>query len=730
MRPLFAIALLALAAAACGSDGISSVSPTLTIEKRGEGTVTSTPGGLDCGATCSAKFANGASVVLEAVAAPGGRLVRWGGPCSGSTATCTVALGEDKTVVADFAVPLEVVVNGTGRVVADLGTLSCPGKCSDWFAPGSRVTLTPTAGEGQEFKGFSGACTGTGACVVTLEAAASVTATFAPKGSGGATKRTLTLAVTGNGVVSADPAGVMCPGGCTGSYDDGTNLTLTAVSSRGHVFRSWGGACSGTAIACSLTMSADRSVTAAFEPATQPGSDCNWSRHIGTVGPPGRETVSAISVDPQGRTLVIANGSSDLAFGGTTIPVTSQYGNLVAVVLDRSGNVTSSFAKGHQGNASATLGVMLTAQGAWLPDGRIAVLGQWSGNMDFGDGVYRNDAPRYGNWRTFVAVYDTAGKLSWVKPLAETSSIPFGSNFANLAIDPTAGHITVGSHYVNPGETFGGSAAYTPWPDNNVAGSKGHDAFVAQYTSAGALRWVKVAGGPVSDSIHSVAMGAGGSVLFAGDFSGSANFGNGAFAANTPPSAIFGRYSATGTHQASRAVSPNPGAASAQAVAALPNGDAVVGGELSGTADFGGPSVSVAGQAAFVVRYTPGGQASWVTTFAGQAVSTRHVAYDATRSAVWAYGTFSGTTTFGSTVATSQGGNDLFLVRLDATTGAVQSVRTFGGADTEWALALTVDATGRVLLGGEYNSSIDLGLGAGAYAPSGFSDAFVACVSP
>jgi hypothetical protein len=42
----------------------------------------------------------------------------------------------------------------------------------------STITLTVAADTGSIFTGWSGACTGTGDCVVTLDAAKAVTATF------------------------------------------------------------------------------------------------------------------------------------------------------------------------------------------------------------------------------------------------------------------------------------------------------------------------------------------------------------------------------------------------------------------------------------------------------------------------------------------------------------------------------------------------------------------------
>jgi hypothetical protein len=56
--------------------------------------------------------------------------------------------------------------------------ISCGATCSASFASGTAVTLTAAAASGSTFTGWSGACSGTGACTVTMSAAQSVTATF------------------------------------------------------------------------------------------------------------------------------------------------------------------------------------------------------------------------------------------------------------------------------------------------------------------------------------------------------------------------------------------------------------------------------------------------------------------------------------------------------------------------------------------------------------------------
>ncbi len=75
---------------------------TVTLSGNGSGTVTSSPAGISCGSTCSASFADGASVTLTATPASGSHLTGWsGGGCSG-TSTCQVTLSAATTVTATF----------------------------------------------------------------------------------------------------------------------------------------------------------------------------------------------------------------------------------------------------------------------------------------------------------------------------------------------------------------------------------------------------------------------------------------------------------------------------------------------------------------------------------------------------------------------------------------------------------------------------------------------------
>ncbi|MGH9539009.1 MAG: InlB B-repeat-containing protein, partial [Terriglobales bacterium] len=68
---------------------------------------------------------------------------------------------------------------GSGTVTSAPAGINCPTTCTASFASGTQVTLTATPAASFTFAGWSGACTGTTGCTVSLSAAATATATFA-----------------------------------------------------------------------------------------------------------------------------------------------------------------------------------------------------------------------------------------------------------------------------------------------------------------------------------------------------------------------------------------------------------------------------------------------------------------------------------------------------------------------------------------------------------------------
>ncbi|MFZ9669307.1 MAG: InlB B-repeat-containing protein, partial [Solirubrobacterales bacterium] len=75
---------------------------------------------------------------------------------------------------------------------------------------------------------------------------------------------------TGSGTVTSSPAGIDCGSSCSGSFSVGTSVTLTATAASGSKFSSWGGACSGSAPSCTVTIDQARSVSATFDSNPEP----------------------------------------------------------------------------------------------------------------------------------------------------------------------------------------------------------------------------------------------------------------------------------------------------------------------------------------------------------------------------------------------------------------------------------------------------------------------------
>jgi phospholipase C len=80
--------------------------------------------------------------------------------------------------VVNFQLTVQGTGSGAGTITSTPAAINCGQTCSASFANGTAVTLSAAPNSGTTFAGWSGACTGTAACSLTLSANASVTATF------------------------------------------------------------------------------------------------------------------------------------------------------------------------------------------------------------------------------------------------------------------------------------------------------------------------------------------------------------------------------------------------------------------------------------------------------------------------------------------------------------------------------------------------------------------------
>lgn len=301
----------------------------LTVSKSGtgSGTVTSSTGGINCGAACTASLVSGSTVTLSVVPAAGSVFGGWSGACIG-TAPCTVSMTAARAAVATFhpaassyALTIGKAGTGSGPVTSNPAGLTCGSTCTANFAPGTVVYLTATANANSVFTGWSGACSGTvPSCAVKMDFAQTVTATFSAT-------RTLTINKVGGGgswwVVSS-PSGIGCGTTCSAGFALGSTVTLSLSPEYGATFTGWSGACAGTGLACVVSMDAAKSVTANFASSFGYGNILRLQKSGAGAG---RVTSSPAAIDcgpvcagsfPGGPVTLTATAAPGSVFAGWT----------------------------------------------------------------------------------------------------------------------------------------------------------------------------------------------------------------------------------------------------------------------------------------------------------------------------------------------------------------------------------------------------------------------------
>ncbi|NVM20904.1 MAG: PKD domain-containing protein, partial [Desulfobacterales bacterium] len=229
------------------TDYITVTAPTqytLMVDTVGQGSVALDP--------ADGTYDEGTEVTLTATADEGWVFSEWSGHLSGSQNPATITMDSDKNVTATFTevqpteYTLTVTTVGQGSVTLD--------PADGTYDEGTEVTLTATADEGWVFSEWSGDLSGSdNPATITMDSDKNVTATFTEVLP---TEYTLTVTTVGQGSVTLDPA--------DGTYDKGTEVTLTATADEGWVFSEWSGALSGSQNPATITMDSDKNVTATF----------------------------------------------------------------------------------------------------------------------------------------------------------------------------------------------------------------------------------------------------------------------------------------------------------------------------------------------------------------------------------------------------------------------------------------------------------------------------------
>ena len=221
--------------------------------------------------------------------------------------------------------------------------------------------------------------------------------------------------------------------------------------------------------------------------------------------------------------------------------------------------------------------------------------------------------------------------------------------------------------------------------------------------------WSQGFGDVDAEQVNVVTTDASGNIIIAGTFSSPVSFGGPVLPDPGGPVNMFvAKYDAAGVHQWSKGFVGNP-----HGIAVNATGDIYITGAFRGVANFGGASFASTDGTddIFLVKFDADGVHQWSTSFGNPAQEDvgRGIAVNGT-GAVVITGSIGGATDFGEGPIGGAGSTDAYVARFDAG-GMHQWSKGVGGAQKDIGRTVAVDDNDHVFLAGEFLDTVDFGAG-------------------
>jgi hypothetical protein len=291
----------------------------------------------------------------------------------------------------------------------------------------------------------------------------------------------------------------------------------------------------------------------------------------------------------------------------------------------------------------------------------------------------------------FFVKYDASGNVLWAKSAGGTDN----DEVYSVATDANGNCFVTGS-FDSPSITFG---SYT------LTNAGGRDIFLVKYDASGNVLWAKSAGGTAEDWDNSVATDANGNCFVTGSFwSSSITFGSYTLMNTGVYDMFLVKYDASGNVLWAKSAG---GAGWDNSVATDANGNCFVTGSFDcSSITFGSDTLTNAGAYdIFLVKYDASGNVLWAKSAGGTAEDRDNIVATDANGNCFVTGDFeSPTITFGSYSLTNAGGDDIFLVKYDAS-GNVLWAKSAGGTNFDGGNSVTTDANGNCFVTGSFRSS-------------------------
>lgn len=335
--------------------------------------------------------------------------------------------------------------------------------------------------------------------------------------------------------------------------------------------------------------------------------------------------------------------------------------------------------------------------------GNVYVAGKYEENADFSGTIL----PCQGNHDIFLAKYNAAGAISWVR----TGGGLNGDYAHALACDGVSSVYTTGEieGYGNQIIFPGSAITLTCIGDNDV--------FLCKYDLNGTLLWARSAGGNYSDKGLGVTYDNTGNIYICGYFNDTATFGTTTIISNGGEDIFIAKYNSTGTFQWVKHAG-SPGRDEAKSIKCDAAGNVYICGMYSQGCVFGSQTLSTYNNTiyfdAFIAKYSPSGSLIWVKTAGGDYDDVAWSLTTDNAGKVFIAGEYNGYAVFDALSLTTSGRAQAFVACYDAS-GNAQWATKAGGIMPVYADNMTARARGigcdgtNILITGQFGATAVFG---------------------
>lgn len=406
----------------------------------------------------------------------------------------------------------------------------------------------------------------------------------------------------------------------------------------------------------------------------------NWAKQAG-----GNDADEAycVAYDNAGNSYITGTFSGTATFQ-TTVLTSAGGTDMFLAKYDASGNLVWVQQAGSTGNQG---GHMVATD----PAGDVYVTGEFENTITFGASLLTSS----GMADIFLVKYNSAGSVQWTFQGGST-----GTEEANgLKTDPT------GNIYMT-----GNFESVLYFGANNIISIGSTDVFVAKFSTFGGLLWLVRAGSVLQDDSRGIAVDNNGNVCIAGWFQQVASFGTYTLNAIGSMKEIFiAGLNTSGTFAwaAKAGGTDDDGAYEADADAA---GNFYVAGNFKGIVTFGSIIMSSNNSSddVFVAMVSPAGVFNWVAAAGGAGSDKAYSLSYSSTGKIFCTGSYEGSATFGTFTLNSNGDKDIFITSIN-TGGGFLWAWSAGGAGYDRGYSIKSNAAGSVWVTGRFEQNVSFG---------------------